>query len=502
MLSPKTKMALQRTFRYSWNVISLIGFVMALTATGMIIAFSLFEVISGVEHAYLGLLTYFLFPGMLIVGLILVPVGAIRLRNKRRHSLELDMPAFPTLDLNLPRTRRLFILFILCSAVFVLVVSLAALKGYEFTESTTFCGELCHVVMEPEFVAWQNSPHAKVRCVECHVGPGAAWYVKAKISGLKQLYAVLTHTYPETIETPIEHLRPARETCEHCHWPEKFALARQKIFNHYAQDENNTPQSTNMLIHIGGSPKAATSDGIHWHIGQDVIFIARDRKRQDIPYVAVRDADGKLTEFIDTENPPTEEELANGKRRLMDCTDCHNRPSHIYHEPGEEMDLNFVSYRIDRKLPFIKKVAVELLNRTYTTQEEGLATIAKEIPVYYAQNYPKVAEEKAASINEAIVEVKAIYRRNFFPSMKIKWSTYPSNLGHLYSPGCFRCHDDKHKSAEGRYISKNCQMCHSILGQVQKNIPAGTLVNQFVHPEDIGEDLFFTNCSECHAPEE
>ena len=499
-------MAIRNKIGLTWNLISLVGMILAVTAAGLIIVFSAFEMISEAEHAYLGIMTFFLFPAMLVFGLLLVPIGAWRVRNQRRKatiegmlSLEEALPQFPVLNLNDPNSRRMSIFFVMATAIFVTIMAIASIKGFEFTESVTFCGEICHPVMTPEFTAWQNSPHAKVKCVECHVGAGAAWYVKAKISGMKQLYAVLFHTYPETIETPIDNLRPARETCEHCHWPDKFSIARQKIFYHYAPNEDNTPRKIDMLIHIGGSPMAATSNGIHWHIGSEVSFIARDQKRTDIPYVAVKDKNGKVTEFIDTDNPLTKDEIAKGNKRLMDCTDCHNRPAHIYHSPSEGIDLNFVSNRIDRKLPFIKKVSVEVLNRTYKSKEEGLAAIAKEIPAYYAKNYPTLVQEKAAAISAAVVVVKDIYEKNYFPAMNVKWSTYPNNIGHFYTPGCFRCHDDKHKSAEGKFISKSCEICHAVLGQVQENIPPGALVNQFVHPVDIGDELFKANCSDCHS---
>src|SRR5512138_1478450 len=281
-------MAIRKTAGYAWNLISLVGMILALTATGLIIGFVALEVITGVEHAYLGIMTYFIFPGMLIFGLLLVPVGAWRVRNQRRlaviegmASLEEEIPKFPRLDLNEPHRRHLFIFFIVATAVFVVIVAVAAIKGYEFTESTTFCGELCHPVMTPEHTAWSNSPHAKVKCVECHVGPGAAWYVKAKISGLRQVWAVLFHTYPETIETPIENLRPARETCEHCHWTEKFYSGRQKVFSHFAPNEENTPREVNLLINIGGSPKNPKAHGIHWHMGTEIDYIATDKKRKN-----------------------------------------------------------------------------------------------------------------------------------------------------------------------------------------------------------------------------
>ena len=492
-------MALRKYAGYSWNLISLVGMILAVTAACLIVGFLSYEGITGVEKPYLGLMTYFLFPGMLIIGLILVPVGAFLVRQKRRASPGVEIPAFPRIDFNDPSKRHLFIFFVVATICFVLIVSIASLKGFEFTESTTFCGELCHVVMEPEHTAWSNSPHAKVKCVECHVGPGAAWYVKAKLSGLRQLYAVLFHTYPETIETPIDNLRPARDTCEHCHWPEKFYAGRQKVFYHYAPNAENSPREINMLINIGGTPKSAHAKGIHWHIGTKVTYIATDKKRINIPYIKVEGKDGKITEFVDTEKPLTRDQIAKGTQREMDCTDCHNRPTHIYRAPGVEMDESFVSGHIDPALPYLKKVAVEILTRPYKTKEEALATIARELPAYYAKNYPAVAKSKVKQIAKAVTEVQDIYGRNFFPAMKVSWNTYPNYIGHFYTPGCFRCHDGKHKSAEGKIISKDCNMCHTVLSQKQENIPEGTHPKDFVHPVDIGDELFKTNCSECHA---
>ncbi len=499
-------MTIRKTAGYAWNIISLIGLILAVTAAGLIIVFFAYETITGVEKPYLGLMTYFLFPGMLIFGLLLVPFGAWRVRNQRRKaiiegmaSLEEEIPPYPVMDLNNPHRRHLFLFFIMASIVFVIIVAVASIKGFEFTESPTFCGELCHPVMTPEHTAWENSPHANVKCVECHVGPGAAWYVKAKISGMKQLYAVLFHTYPPTIETPIENLRPARDTCEHCHWPEKFYQGRQKIFYHYAPNEENTPREIDMLIKIGADPSQPNSKGIHWHIKSNLYYIAKDKKRLDIPYVKVVGKDGKVEEFMSTDNPLSKDEIAKADQRLMDCTDCHNRPTHIYHSPGEEMDLNFVNGQIDRSLPYVKKVAVEILTRPYKTKEEGMATIARDLPAYYAKNYPQVAKDKAAAIATAVTRVQDIYERNFFPAMHVSWNTYPNHIGHFYTPGCFRCHDGKHKSADGKVISKDCNLCHTVLGQVQENIKPGTRVTQFVHPVDIGDDLYKTNCSDCHS---
>jgi len=492
-------MAKTKNVGYVYNLISLSGIILAVVAAGVIAAIVALEAITGFENPYIGILTYFILPTMLIFGLLLVPLGMLRVRMQRQAAGEEDIPPYPRIDLNDSHKRHLFVFFIVSSVVFVLIIMIATIKGYEFTESTTFCGELCHVPMQPEHTAWSNSPHAHVRCVECHVGPGAAWYVKAKISGMRQLYAVAAHVYPTPIETPIVNLRPARDTCEHCHWPQKFYPGRQIVFFHYAPNEQNTPREINMILKIGVTPKAPEDRGIHGHIDKEVYYVARDEKRQDLPYIMVKEKDGKVIEYLDTEKPITKAEIAKGEKRLMDCIDCHNRPSHIYRSPGQEMDESFASGRIDASLPFIKKVAVNLLTTTYKNQEEAKAAIARGITDYYAANYPKLAPVKTAAIKQAVEDVQKIYVRNFFPKMKVAWNTYPNNIGHLYFPGCFRCHDGKHKSADGKVIPKDCNLCHSVIGQKQENVAPGSLVTKFTHPVDIGNELFKTNCTECHG---
>jgi hypothetical protein len=486
-------------YRYLMNPVSIIGILLALIAAILIVAFLVLELSSGLDNAYIGIFVYFVFPGMLILGLILIPAGSWRARKKFRNDPEAGIPLLPRLDFNDPHKLKLAIFFILASVLFFLIVGIAAVKGYEFTESTTFCGELCHVPMEPEFTAWKNSPHAKVKCVECHVGPGAEWYVKAKISGLRQLWVMVKGSWPTPIQTPIENLRPARSTCEHCHWPEKFYAGRQKIFYHYAPNEDNTPREIDMLIKIGGTPKTPNAMGIHWHIGREVNYIAGDKKRLTIPYVAVKGADGKITEYMDPAKPLSRDQIAKSEQRLMDCIDCHNKPTHIYHSPGEEMDRHFASNTIDRSIPYLKKVAVNLLEKPYRTSEEAVAAIEAGINDYYAKNYPDVVRTQGPALTRAIGEIKGIYKRNYFPRMKVSWNTYPNHIGHFYTPGCFRCHDGKHKSPEGKVISKDCTICHTMLGQIQENVPKGKPVTEFVHSVDIGDELNNTNCSECHS---
>ena len=486
--------------KYYMNVISLLGMLISAVSALVIVLFLALQAFLGVENPYLEIVTYFLLPGGILFGGVLTYFGAWLTRNKHRKNPELDLPPLPRLDFNDPSKLRLSLFFAVVTVVFFAIIGVATIKGFEFTESTTFCGEICHVPMGPEFTAWEQSPHAKVRCVECHVGSGIDYYVKAKINGTRQLYSVLTGTYPTPIPTPVHNLRPARGTCEHCHWPEKFFSARQKIFSHNAPNEENTRRETQLLIKIGGSPGAPNSSGIHWHIGQEVSYVATDEKRMDIPYVAVKRADGTLDEFISLDKPLTKEEASKHEKRLMDCIDCHNRPAHAYNPPSRELDNRFAAGKLDPSLPFLKKLGGELLEKPYKSTEEATAAIAKGIQEYYSKNYPALVTAKAASIKQATEEIQKIYTRNFFPKMKVVWNAYPTHTGHFYFPGCFRCHDGKHKNAAGKVISKDCNLCHTVVSQIQENVPKGSQVKDFVHPVDIGDELMKTNCSDCHNP--
>ncbi len=486
--------------KYYMNIISLLGMLTSAISALVIILFIALQEFMGFENPYLEIITLFLLPGGILFGGVLTYFGAWRARNNHRKNPDVDLPALPRLDFNDPKKLRLTIFFALVTVVFFAIIGVTTIKGFEFTESTTFCGEVCHVPMEPEHVAWQQSPHARVRCVECHVGSGLNYYIKAKINGTRQLYSILTGTFPTPIPTPVHNLRPARGTCERCHWPEKFVAARYKIFSHNAPNEENTRREIQMLIKIGGNPAAPNSSGIHWHIGREVGYVATDERRMDIPYVTVKKADGTLEEFISQEKPISKAELEKHEKRVMDCIDCHTRPAHSFNPPSLEMDHRFAAGKLDPSLPYLKRVSGELLEKPYKTTEEATAAIAAGIPAYYAKNYPALVTSKAASIKQAVEQIQQIYSRNFFPKMKVEWGAYPTQIGHFYFPGCFRCHDGKHKNAAGKVIPKDCNLCHSVISQTQENIPKGTQVKEFVHPVDIGDEIMKSNCSDCHAP--
>jgi NapC/NirT cytochrome c family, N-terminal region len=492
--------------RLLYNWISALGAVIA-AVCGLVIVFALIlSAISGTINPYLGILLYMALPALLVGGLLLVPLGMYLAWRKGQTTGETPSRLWPSIDLNNVRQRHAAVIFVLGTFLFLLMSSVGMYQAYHFTESLAFCGLTCHTVMKPEYTAYQDSPHARVKCVECHIGPGAGWYARSKLSGLYQVYAVLAKVYPRPIPTPIKDLRPAQETCEQCHWPRQFFGAKQKQFDHYLYNKENTHWPVNMLIKIGGgSPTTGQTAGIHWHmnIESKVEYIARDKSRQDIPWIRATDKQtGRVTVYQDTAHPLMRAELAAATPRRMDCMDCHNRPSHDFHSPDYEADLAILTGRITPSLPEIKKAVVNAMTGEYTTEEAARDGIARAITNFYRVTYPAVYAQKGEAIHHAVATAQEAYARNIFPAMRAKWSDYPDNIGHFIFPGCMRCHDGTHRSGSGAIIPHDCRTCHIILSE-GANMRA-EMINtrtglEFVHPVDIGSAWKDGTCYTCHS---
>ena len=493
-----------RTPSLARNLLSLIGLTVAAIAVVNIAFLILIDVNAEHVNPYVGVLAYIVAPGVLIVGLVLFFAGMLLERRRRRRSAPDAIRPYPEIDLNDNATRRILIFSSVGFVLFMMVSVFGSYKAYHYTDSDEFCGTMCHQIMHPEYTAYKASPHARVGCVNCHIGSGATWYVKSKLSGAYQVYATLAKKYPQPIPTPVQNLRPAQETCEQCHWPEKFWGAQLKVFNHFGFDETNTPRETRLLIKTGGgSPASGATTGIHWHmnIANEVTYVATDPQRQQISWVRLRDRrTGKSTEFfLQGDNKPTPQQIAAAPKRVMDCVDCHNRPTHIYQPPDRAVDQALLAGRIDRTLPFIKQQAVNALTKDYESTAQALQTIRNEVVSYYEASHPEIHKTRKADIDRSIAAMQGIFQTVRFPEMKVDWRTHPNNIGHFYSPGCFRCHDDQHVSADGKVISKDCEICHSMLGQKE----AGTVMvdapkADFQHPVDLG-DMRAVNCADCHT---
>jgi nitrate/TMAO reductase-like tetraheme cytochrome c subunit len=491
---------LQRIRQLLRNPISIIGLALAAVALGNIAFFFFVDLTNPHPSPYVGILAYMIAPGILIVGLAVVLFGAIY-THRRRVATAGQPGRYLRLDFNDPSQRGAVAFFLTFIIVFVLMSTVGSYRAYEFTDSVQFCGQLCHSVMSPEFTAYQQSPHARVGCVDCHVGAGATWYVKSKLSGARQVIKTALNTFPRPIPTPVHNLRPAQETCEQCHWPKKFYGAQLKVFNHYGSDEKNTPRQIRMLIKTGGGdPATGESEGIHWHmnISNEITYVAGDEQHQVIPYVHVKDVQGRVTEYFAKDSTLSRDQIAKAAKHRMDCVDCHNRPTHIYVPPDISVDRSLSAHRLDITLPYLKQQAVTALTGSYATTDAAMQGIAKTIYEFYNSKYPDLVRTKEPEIRGAIDEVQRIYRLTMFPEMKVDWKTHPNNIGHFYFAGCFRCHDGNHVSAEGKVIPKGCDTCHTILSQQENavNIAAASGV-PFKHPVDLG-DLTAVNCSDCH----
>lgn len=443
----------------SRNLISRIGVVVTSTSALTIIVTFAF---SSPTNPYIGILHYLVLPAVFVVGLVLIPLGMLR-EYRRERRLGLLPASYPKIDFSQRELRRTALFVAAMTAVNVPIFAIASYRGVVHMETTQFCGQTCHTVMEPEFTAYQRSPHARVACVDCHIGPGAPWFVRSKLSGSYQVVAVTFNLYPRPIPTPVHNLRPARETCEQCHWPEKFSGDKFFVKTKYGDDENNTTAKTVLLLHIGGKSANNSLIGIHGrHLGVTT-YVATDDKRQVIPWVDYRNPDGSVTEFLTTENPPPAADLAKGERRVMDCMDCHNRPTHTFDLPEDAVNRAMAADRISPSLPFAHKVSVELLRRNYASRLAAQTAIPEALREYYRKNYFAVYNRERAQIERAAEALLEIYNGNVFPQMNVTWGTYPNNLGHSDYPGCFRCHDGNHQSKDGRVITQDCNACHNLL---------------------------------------
>lgn len=475
------------------NWISAIG---AVVAVGALFSFALLvwmDLTGGEKNPYLGIFTYLVAPGFLILGLGLIGFGWWAQRRWAiKHAA--TMPDKWRLNFADPRQRRWLILFGTGALGFVALSAFGSFQTFHYSESNQFCGQVCHSAMNPEYVAYQRSTHAKVDCVDCHVGSGAQYFIKAKLNGTHQLIAYTLDNYSRPIATPVKNLRPAKDTCEQCHWSGKNYGNIELTLDHVLSDKKNTPYSVRMVMHVDTAKPGAPRGGIHWHAsGNDrVEYYPADEKRQDIPWFRVTDIKTGQARVFRTEafkgEPPAD------KIRVMDCLDCHNRPAHTFPSANDAVENAIARGELSTKLPNIKRVAVQAMTqKEITTADGAISKIGEFMRAKYAD--PALA----ADVSGAVASVQAVFATTMFPERKADWRVYPNNNGHKDSLGCFRCHDEKHKSTDGQKLRANdCNSCHTIIAQ-GKGAQLAVLDAKglkFSHPDgELDPEL---SCSDCH----
>jgi len=487
------------------NPISAIGaWISAVTLIAVLFLIAV-EATAEESSAYAGIITFIILPAILVFGLGMVLFGGWREGQRRRKGLD-PTANWIVLDFSSARTRKLTSIITISALAFLGLSIFGSFKAYEYTESNQFCGTVCHTVMSPEHTAYQASPHAKVHCVDCHIGPGAEWFVKSKITGAYQVYSVARNLYPKPIHSPVMALRPARDICEQCHWPSKHVGDKFLRRDYFLSDDDNTHSAMNLLMRVGGGDTDfGPKEGIHWHVSEDhkVEYWASDKRRQEIPWIRVTNQDGSQVVYTDEDADFDPAEVIESEIRTMDCIDCHNRPSHRYLNPASSVNRQLALGEMDPTIPSIKTTAVDLLEAGYETRDEALASIEAELVAHFETEIPDRLNSDRAPLDRTIQAVQAIYSQNYFPEMKTDWTSHPDNIGHLRFPGCMRCHTASHLSEDGAGLERDCNTCHYIMTREFNPEDAETIslsVGNFQHPEDIGGAWQEMLCTECHAP--
>lgn len=453
----------------STNWTGTVGVALTTSAFLLFVFFELLRIAGILTNSYIGLITYMALPALFILGLILVPIGWWQYRRATgRTTEELLTQRFPD---DMTRAKRLGSslvgTFALLTVINLLFLGIGGARMVHFMDSPKFCGTACHQIMEPEWTAYQNSPHAHVRCVDCHVGEGAEALLNAKLNGLWQVVSATFELYERPVPTPVHQLRPARETCEKCHWPAKVFGNRVKTYAKFGMDEESTPAYSTLSLKVGSESQTGT---IHWHVGEEneVRYQAADEKRMAMEWVEVRRGDtfhrftNRALDLATLEHPVTAEET---ESRSMDCVDCHNRATHIYQDPEEAVDLAIDQGLIDRSLPYARRVALSALTGHYVDKEAAWDGIDRAVRGYYLRDMDRADLATGSAADQMVTTLRAIYDRNIFPFMNVGWNAYPSHLGHRGEGGCFRCHNKDMVDEAGVAINYDCTLCHSILAQ-------------------------------------
>jgi mono/diheme cytochrome c family protein len=317
-------------------------------------------------------------------------------------------------------------------------------------------------------------------------------------------------TVLDDFEYPIRsgEMRPARETCEQCHTPEKFSDDSLRVINRHENNRSSDPYDIYLLMHTGGgSQREGLGFGIHWHIENPVTYIALDDQEQEIPWVQVETADGEVIEYNALNSPIDTDNLDQYAQHEMDCITCHNRIAHAIQNPTNVIDNALNQGDLSRDIPFIRTRAIELLTPAYPSREAARVSFST-MHNYYRENYPEFYAEGKDEVERAIELLVSLYEETNYPEQELTWDTHPNNIGHLEAPGCFRCHDGQHFNEQGEAIRLECNLCHSIPqvvrpADIEPEIPLTTGIEPASHLDSTWisqhHNVFDASCANCHT---
>ena len=391
-----------------------------------------------------------------------------------------------------------------------IALGVVSILVWEATNTSEFCADVCHAVHPEEPTAYQESYHAEVKCVECHMG---------RVSTLRKIVLKASHArhLPETLfrqygrPTEAETLIPPDQSCERCHWPPSFHGNTVRELNHYQQDRENTLIRSYLVLRTGsgGARIRDLGEGIHWHVANEVRYIATDAHQEDIRWVQASFPDGRVVEYNDVTNPLSADEIASLDAETMSCVDCHNQVGHPFYSPDRLVDVAMKTGQLSTELPYAKKEIVDILSRDYRGQEEAIRA-AESLPAQYQADYPEIAQRYQEEIAQAVDVARTLIQAVVFEREGVTWESFPDHSGHGMHkpfPGCFRCHNGTLQSDEGNPVRINCTLCHSIPetagpGAQPPEVPAARKEQPASHEsvEFLADHRWQADeaCTECH----
>jgi len=371
------------------------------------------------------------------------------------------------------------------------VIGAIGIVGWEYTNSDEFCAVMCHSVHPEETASHNTASHARVHCVECHMGRNSTLkLISMKPTHFKELWGMIVG-----YERPLHAsgMRPAREACESCHWPETEHHDSVVVNKRYGVDPKSLETDYRITLHTTANSEREIPwkvTGIHWHIANDVEFRSPDVQGRDIPWVQVTRRDGSKATYLDAESKLSSAEVAKLESRRMECFNCHNAVGHPFPNPADRVDEAIASGKIDRDLPGVKARAVAMIKASdglSGPKSERAAAVDKIVADDAAGNpVPVKLKEKDIQFQGAM---KDILLATSFEAEGVTWKSFPNHAQHRDTPGCFRCHDGKHFNEKGEAIRLQCTLCHNLpqayLEQGKGSVPS--LVVAGVSPPESHE---------------
>jgi hypothetical protein len=411
-----------------------------------------------------------------------------------------------------PRTVMLgTVTTVILALIALAVLAAGGIVAWEYGNSNAFCTNNCHAVHPEEPRAYAVYSHARVQCVECHIGRlPTLQLITLKAEHYHELLGMITGFKRPLYATT---LRPARDSCEGCHWPSVNHDDKVRYKVHYGTDAKNTETLTRLIVHTGSNAARGTATrGIHWHIDQDVEYASDDPQKRTIPWVRITWKDGKTTTYFDAASNVGRAEMDEAKKGRMECADCHNAAGHPFVNPSDRVDQAMFDGRIDKTLPSIKARALAIIDKAAPIH----GPLEEQIPKFkqiIADAAPKgnLKPEVQAAETQFAATMLQILELQEFRDPEVTWKSFPNHLGHKDFPGCFRCHDGKHFNEKGEAIRLQCTLCHdipqvSVEGEVKT--VASTVIAGVTPPDSHNEPNWMRDhrsqidesCQSCHGP--